>query len=436
MPIVIQPAGAPVRRSPLTLLVFSVLVGLPLAGLIGALMPELAGGFVAAWAIAAVASGAILGVIMALMYRTLAVDLDRGVVRLGSGELPLSSVTAVKRSISSGGTAQYLHYRIAADTGASVRVLVFGRPFKGLALEQAVALRGLVERSGLPASASGASAESELLSGDSQANVAAAAIGRDALLLELDGVIRLLGGADPSQATPAAAVPEGAPAPASEATESGLAPEDEQRLRALVEALATDDDGAAQLIAAAPRTAANVAAAAAAAMWLAVAGFAVAFVWGITESGGFGGGALALLGWSAAIGAVALFVWAAAADRRTLRLQALGAEWLAADPRRAERGLPAPFLGVALDAANRLLGLCAYAGSVLGFLGVMLGIGMLATGDEPDLVVFAVVLLVVGAIALVLGIWAFVATHRRRKRAAAAFAALAGKRGELAYGRF
>ncbi|WP_127792025.1 hypothetical protein [Agromyces sp. LHK192] len=463
MPIVIQRTAAPVRRSPLALLVMSALVGIPLAGVVVAVTSDLIGGqFVIAWAIAAIVSAVVTLVVMWCLYPAVSVDLERGgLVRIRSTDVPIASITGVMRSISANGTAQYLHYRLRSGLGPSARVLVVGRPFRGLRLDEAQALRLLFERSGLPVSATGTSAEADLLRGDVHANLGAAELGREALLIELDHVIHGLGGPAPDAAdsgpaaTPAAdaaATPGPSPAPdaASPAPGPGagagtaadaipvLAPGQQQRLEELVAALEADDAEAERRIAAAPRGWAVLARVAGWTVVLACAAFFAVLGWGIVQGAVVGATAIepSLLLWSTVVGLVALVVWAAAADARARALQALGARWLAEHPANAERGLPGPLLPAALDTANRLLAIGSYGGSTLGGLGLLVGIGMMATNDGDEMILaLGVGLTVFGAIALGLSIWGFVAAHRRRLRVASRFASLAGRRGELAYGK-
>ncbi|MGI9824640.1 hypothetical protein [Agromyces sp. Marseille-Q5079] len=460
MPVTIQRLGAPVRRSPRTLLLMSVLVGLPATGLVVWVFPEsFAWRFVAAWVLMAVATAVIVSVVMLLMFPGVVVDVERGTVRIRSTEVPLTSIARVTRSISDNGAAQALLYRLVSDAGPSARLLVVSRPFRGLSLDEVRALRVLVERSGLPSTESGGSAQAELLRGDTHANLAAAAVGREALLIELGHIIEALEdvstgavvaereGVEPhAAATPASA---SAAAPAEPGSRSVVAaavldadtgaPEtdDGRRLLALVSALDADDEDARRVIADAPDAAGRVAVTAVLVLVLAVVAFAVACVWAVV--GAFSGppvGALSLMGWSLLIGFAALLVWAAAADRRVRRLSELGARWLDADPARRPRGLAAPFLELALDPSNRLLMIGAFTGSTLGGMGLLLGVAMIATEAEAGLIPFATTIAVVGAVALGLSIWGFVAARRRRMRLVARFAELAGQRGELAYGRF
>jgi hypothetical protein len=452
----IQRPGAPVLRSPRTLLLMSVLVGLPATGLVVWVFPEsFAWRFVAAWALMAVATAVIVFVVMRVMYPGVVVDVGGGTVRIRSTDVPILSVARVKRSISDNGTARALHYRFVSDTGPSARVLVAGRPFTGLALDEARALRALVERSAIPSLETGGSAQAELLRGDTHANLAAAAIGREALLIELDLVIEALvagstgavlaegeGGEPHAAATTADAPAEPdsrsvVAAAVLDADTGAPETEDGRRLLALVSALDADDEDARRVIADAPGAAGRIANAAVLVLALAAVAFVVACVWAV--AGAFSGppvGALSLMCWSLITGFAALLIWAAAADRRVRRLSELGARWVDADPARRARGLAAPFLELALDPSNRLLTIGSFTGSTVGSIGLLLGVAMIATDAEAGLIPFATTIAVVGTVALGLSIWGFVAVRRRRMRLVTRFAELAGQRGELAYGRF
>lgn len=94
--------------------------------------------------------GTLIG--LALYYRPVAYDPAAGLARLGRATVPLASVTTARREVRAGWASTVLSYRFATTDGAWGRVLVTGRPMRGLRspelrlLEQFVAATAIPDR--------------------------------------------------------------------------------------------------------------------------------------------------------------------------------------------------------------------------------------------------------------------------------------------------
>src|SRR5690606_28010533 len=86
---------------------------------------------------------------LVLWYRPVAFDPGTRMARLGWREVPLSTVTTARREVSTGTSATYLSYRFASTDGAWGRVLVAGRPMRGLSPEGLRRLERFVEAAGI-----------------------------------------------------------------------------------------------------------------------------------------------------------------------------------------------------------------------------------------------------------------------------------------------
>ncbi|NYD70975.1 hypothetical protein [Herbiconiux flava] len=85
-------------------------------------------GFLTAWAI--IAGALLLG--LHLAYGGLVWYPSERAVELRGRRVPVDTITEAWRSLSSNGTATYVVYRFVSTEGPSVRLLVAGRPMKGL----------------------------------------------------------------------------------------------------------------------------------------------------------------------------------------------------------------------------------------------------------------------------------------------------------------
>lgn len=429
----IRIGGNPTLRSlPLVAGVAAVL-GLVLAGPVSLLVaaagvPE-AGSWVLAFVLVwAVLGGLIVG-IAGIAYGSVHWDPDARVARLRGRTVPLESITEAWRALSSSsqyGTA-YLAYRFVSTEGASVRVLVAGRPMRGLDAEGIAALGRFVAELPLelpkPAAVdAGRNALTErqkaaavnLTDGGGRSRVA-----RETLLEEL-------GAAQGVTPAPPAAPP--------------VYPDDPDRFitAARADRLArewgADDALAATLLDGLPRTARRLRRLF---FWLQVALFGVAAVVLIaavvqeTIDGPLGsvdndvvtlffvGGGLS--------GLLAHLAWCAAADVDVRARRRAAREWRAArsdDERR--RGLPAPFLLAWGESGLRLLAASGFVVATLGLLVALASIFLFTMEDLSAAPGSAV--LIVGVLMIAAAVAAFVRVQRQKRRDAEELVVLGGWR--------
>lgn len=129
---------------------------------------------------------------LVLWYRPVAFDPATGMARLGRKVVPLSTVTAARREVSATADATYVSYRFESTDGAWGRVLVAGRPMRGLSPEDLRHLERFVEASGIqePTDVDGLAPARRSVAG--RLNVlrilsTRSAVGKAALLAELRG---------------------------------------------------------------------------------------------------------------------------------------------------------------------------------------------------------------------------------------------------------
>ncbi|MCS5720643.1 hypothetical protein N1028_03890 [Herbiconiux sp. CPCC 203407] len=417
----------------------------PVAEVLDGLDVELGG---AEWVVGFLGAGVVFaGIILlclTLAYGTVHWNPQKGTARLGRREVPVSSITVAWRSVSSSDLngAAYLVYRFVSTEGASVRVLVAGRPVRGLDAEGLGALTRFVAELPLEAPADTAvdaaglteqqrAAAVSLTSGGGKSRV-----GRDTLLAELAELMGAAPGASTDPAYPAVTDPA-YPAGPDPIAPQNPAPGTISRARAaeLEREWQADDESAVALLLAEPAPARTVrriffwliAAA------LAVAAFAiVAAVIGETIGGGFlpsdtneivgllvlGAGGVALLFY---------LVWCAAADTDVRNRRRLALRWRdEADPGTRTRGLPLLLLAAWGEHPRRLSTAASFLSLFVGLLAALAAI-VLFTDDEFPLL--APVLALLGGVALLaLGIVGFVRVQRRRRTDAEELVLLGGWR--------
>ena len=353
--------------------------------------------FVAVWLV--FAGGIVLGVTIA--YGTVQWDPDRQVAWLRGREVPVSSITEAWRSLSSGvNGAAYLSYRFVSTEGPSVRVLVAGRPMKGLDADDLKDLRQFVAALPLQLPESGPqqglsdrqrAAAVALTTGGGKSRV-----GRQTLLEELDGAIgaRAGGGASGS-------VTEGGAAHGSAGQDASgnqlSTPEAEELERAWH---AADAEATATL--AAQGSAARRIRRVLFRLIVAAVGTAVVSVILLAVDDARGGTMLGSDGESTLIAfmlaglllGLGLFLaWSAAADVDTRHRRRLGRTWFdAADDRARERGVPTPYLVAWRESARRLVTSASFLVMTGGIVTILFGIYALAEQDYPvavNLAIFA-----------------------------------------------
>lgn len=280
-------------------------------------------------------------------------------LRLRGREYPAAAVRSATRSVSANGNAAYLTYRFALEDARRFRLIAVGRPFRGLAPDALRRLRTLVSASSI-AEPAGFSPEQQRANSALQANGRAVAVGRAAILRDID---ELLG--DVTPAAPAAAT---GPAGSAPVETHALQANDLDAVEAIREAVGP---------LAGIRRICGVAAVAGVAVLV-----ALVLTFALDES-------MNLAGWSPehpaagliaaagiVLGALGSVVWAIAADVAVRRVRRVAdARWEAFDAADRSRGLATPFLAFDATGARRTSTMLAYASSVLAVIAAALSIG-------------------------------------------------------------
>lgn len=409
------------------------------------LLPEeTPGRFAIAVALVALAWCAVIVFVMRLIYAPLAYDVSTRRVRMGRRIVPLDSVTRVRRSISTNGTAAYLTYRFFSTEGASVRVLAAGRPFRGLDETALRELRRLVAAAPVAGPDDELTGRRDVIAANLQASSSARAVEVSAvtLLAEIDGIL-----GDPPAAPSAAGsdrttlesngieVESTASAVSARSEAPGARTVTKAEADALVSRWAADDADADAVIAALPkgrRIWRRIG------FWIlcaVVVGFVVvvagAVAWEQIEGGRLSSDdndtVVAPMLTTLVVGLVGAVIWTLAADAHTAQLRRAGREWMAAgDAERRERGLATPFQAAMADGSNRARIGAAFTGLVVALLAV-LG-GFVGLSEEPEYFVFAIIAIVSGCAIGALSIWGWIVARRRKAAATLELVELAALR--------
>jgi hypothetical protein len=140
---------------------------------------------------AAVFFGVVSG-IAGLLHRSLVWDERAGTVSFWRHTVPLASITTVERTLSAGANTNVsLSYRFVSTEGSSVRILVAGRPLKGLDRDGLDALRRFVEAAPIvePAPRDELTDEQNVLVDELSESGGRSAVGKLLLLRELDRLL-------------------------------------------------------------------------------------------------------------------------------------------------------------------------------------------------------------------------------------------------------
>jgi hypothetical protein len=401
-------------------------------------------GFLTAWAI--IAGALLLG--LHLAYGGLVWYPSERAVELRGRRVPVDTITEAWRSLSSTGTATYVVYRFVSTEGPSVRLLVAGRPMKGLDATGVKALARFVRELPLVVPDAQASplgdddaprltdrqraAAVSLTTGGGKSRV-----GRETLLTEL--------GAEPTKsdeaesATPASDAPAYLPPafarrrPGATGDRVVISPREAARLEREWEA---DDQHADRMLAAEPSRAQPLRRLF---FWLMFASLGLsvgAIILAIVQEE-FGGSLLdsgdddlivALIVGPGLLGLLFYLGWCAAADAQQREVRRLGARWLEErsrdDPEVRERGLAAAMLVAWVAPVQRLRTVLAFLLCLLGFF-VMLGSVFFFTDQT---VLGGVVSLVVGLACEVVAVLLFLRVQRRKRADAEQLVLLGGWR--------
>ncbi|WP_291039697.1 hypothetical protein [Herbiconiux sp.] len=430
-----------------------LLFAAPVAEVLDAVNIDLGG---AEWFVGFLLTGIVFaGIILlclSLAYGTVHWNPQKGTVRLRRREVPVSSITVAWRTVSSSGLngSAYLVYRFVSTEGASVRVLVAGRPVRGLDAEGLSALMRFVGELPLEAPA-GAAVDAAGLTDQQRAAAVAlttgggkSRVGRDTLLAELAVLTGAAAGAEAGAGVAGSPPQPGAggyPATSDPITPPQPAPGNpagtifSARAAELEREWQADDESAVALLLAEPAPARIVRRVF---FWLIAAALAVAAlalvaaVIGETVGGGLlpsdaneivgllvlGAGGVALLFY---------LVWCAAADTDLRNRRRLAHRWLEnADPDARTRGIPLLLLAAWGEHPRRLFTALSFLSLLFGLLAALAAI-VLFTDDEFPVLVPTLALL--GGVALlVLGILGFVRVQRGRRTDAEELVLLGGWR--------
>lgn len=413
------------RRSPVPTLLLPAILGLITARFALPVVEELPLPFLWAWLGTSLVFLGILLVTMRALFPPVRWDAGARTVRIGSRTVALDSVTSATRSLSSSPTAGYLTHRYRSSEGPSFRVLVAGRPFKGLDAAGLQELGRFIAAAPIGAGSDLTPAQERALGG-LQANRGAVAAGAPALLADVDELLAALGAPAAHPATAAGEAPDAASAGAAAvaAAEQRAAAErrapgaplvlDAAAAERLAAAWADDDADAARAIEAlpaGPRLARRVLFWLLVAVIVAGAGILIA---GLVIENASGGrmsddertafvpwflGAL-LLGLLLGLG------WCLAADAHVRQLRRAGEAWWAgADAERRRRGLATPFIAAETSGARRTANFLAFAGAVVGLFGILLVIAGFAVSDIPPAVTVVSGVVGVGLSTLAIVAW-------------------------------
>ncbi|HWS49660.1 MAG TPA: hypothetical protein VN241_01495 [Microbacterium sp.] len=312
-------------------------------------------------------------------------------LRLRGREYSAAAVRSATRSISASGAAAYLTYRFTLDDGRRFRLIAVGRPFRGLTPEALRRLRALVSASSI-AEPAGFSPEQQRASSALQVNSRAVAVGRAAILSDID---ELLG--DITSPAPVAGDGESAPV-----DHDALLDEDLEAAEAIRRAVGP---------LAGIRRISGIAAIAGAVVLT-----ALVLTFALDESMDLGGwspehpaaglvAAAALL-----LGTLGTLSWMIAADTAVRRVRRLAdSRWEASDAAARSRGLPAPLLAFDATGARRTSTVLAYTSTVLAVLAAAFSIGAYIELSIRPLL--TILLVVTGAL-----VWASVACWRAARR--------------------
>ncbi|NQX33273.1 hypothetical protein [Herbiconiux sp. VKM Ac-2851] len=382
--------------------------------------------------------------------------------------VPIDTITEAWRSLSSSGTAAYVVYRFVSTEGPSVRLLVAGRPMKGLDAAGVKDLARFVrelplvvpdaqtsplgDEGGPRLSDRQRAAAVSLTSGGGKSRV-----GRETLLAELgadadtDANAAADADADLDEArtddrvgNPDPATPEREPAtylpPASDRRRPNRTGDhaviSQREADRLVSEWAADDQHAERMLAAEPGRARPVRRLFFWLMILALGVAALTLVFAVVreESGGGPLGSMdddlmaALIVGPGVLGLLFYIGWCAASDAQQRHLRRLGARWLEErareDPEVRRRGLAAEMLAAWVVSVQRLRTVLAFLLSLLGFFVILGGIFFFS----EDSVSGGVISLAVGIVMVVISVLLFLRVQRRKKADAEQLVHLGGWR--------
>ncbi|WP_353808570.1 hypothetical protein [Agromyces sp. SYSU T00194] len=392
--------------------------------------------------VAAVLAAAAL--VVRVLFPPVVIDLERHLVRLGSAEVSIATIDRVTRRAEISPSAAYLTYRLHSSDGPSARVLVAGRPLRGLDESGARALREVIALAPIAVPDDGGLTDRQAaIAANLQGDRGAHPAGRELLLAELDELIGTADDAgDPGAPVPdarrePAAAPTVDPAEARRAvTEPGPVPEPDPEPvpEEHLADLDADEADARSTIAAlspAPTRALVVGVLVVVLGALAFAGGLIAGVVVETTTGARteGGTHAAVVGWVLAglvAGLAGTLSWSIGADLRAVQRRRAAAAWLAAaDPARRERGLARAFWPAEADAANRTIAIGWFSGLVIALLAALALIVLLIEGEYPGIAFGAFAVAVVAGVA---GVGGWIIARRRRSAAAARLAVLIDRR--------
>lgn len=333
-------------------------------------------------------SGVWLGLLSAVSFALLPrihVAADGGSLRVRGRDYDARALRAAARNVSASPTASYLIYRFTLDDGRRFRLIVAGRPFRGLTPEGLRALRALIEASDI-AEPSGLTAEQQRIQSNMQMNRHAVSVGKEAVLRDIDDLSGL----------PPAPI-DATPAPVESTRAAGDA-------ESHPEMFVADDAEAAALIrrrADALFTWRRLSGAVAGVGLVLCVMFAVLT---LVESGqATTPPSAALAGITGLLlGTVGGLAWAVTADASVRQVRRLADEWWAtADAAAQRRGMPGPFVTTDATGARRVTTVLAFVCTVVAVIAVPTTIAALFEDDVRILVVPLAVIsagLVVGSI--------------------------------------
>ncbi|WP_368496891.1 hypothetical protein [Herbiconiux sp. A18JL235] len=380
---------------------------------------------------------------LGLAYGTVAWDAQRRVARLRGREVPLDSITELWRSMSDSGTATYLSYRFVSEEGPSARVLVAGRPMRGLSAEGLKALSEFVaalpagaEANRIDADAARAVDETGLTERQRAAAVTIIGVGGKSRVSPATLLAELAPFIEPRDGKSASGSPSavGSARSTSHSEPAGSISSDEAA-RIQAEWAEADAAAAAQLTAEVStlqrlrRTA----------FWVTVLPIVVAagaiVIAVIAETAG--GGSIesdlndsigiSVLG-GMVFGVLFYLAWCAIADADIRRRRRLAdAAWNSLPASDRHLGIAMPLLAAFSQPALRLRRGLAFGASVVGLIVALVGIIMVIEPDDVPLI-GAIGAIVVGGGMIVWSVFAFIAVQRAKRRDAERLVLLAGWR--------
>lgn len=320
-------------------------------------------------------------------------------VRFGSRTVPIDTVNEAWRTVSAAPQSANVVYRFRSTQGPSARVLVAGRPFRGLDEAGRAALADFVRlapiRTDDPNAAHRDALASNLLGDSKRVRVSS-----DYLVRELEA------SNDPSAAfgdAPATIPPTAMP------------PD--------LDAMEADDQAAARVIAALPPGPRVVRRVAGLLLALSVVVAIVLLVIAVVREGSgdrVGDEAVLVVLWILLAFAVTGAARTIAADLDVRQRRSAAGRWLSeADDQQRGRGLPAPFAAAWLEPApgHRTLGVVSFTLGVVSMFLTLAGLVLLFGDiDEPPFGVDgSVTVLLVGLACGAIAIWGWVRYRRRRR---------------------